>query len=197
MSPEDTKAKYTRKGRDWKALTRRWVAGEWKTLRECAKKTKIPIGTLNKQAIRHKWILTTNAVEAKADAKVEEAAVKSKTEMVKEMRERHRLLGRVAQGQAVNRIRQADTKLNPVQLLKVGVEIERETVPEVFRDKEQIKAQARGVGPKAQSAAVVQVNVGAQAKSKEEELNTELTDEEKRLLRQTQDIINQHPYLLE
>ncbi len=108
--------------RNWGQLTKDWLEAGRPSLAQYSRQMKIPIGTLRKQAIRHKWAEKGQVV----DSRVVEAVAETEAQAAAAFRSRMIKIGQGIQAKALQQLQ--ITSENALMALRLGAALEKEGV---------------------------------------------------------------------
>lgn len=116
---------------NWPELKRRWLSGEFVTLKEMSKKTGLSISTLSKRAAKDGWRNKKISVEAKAETKIEEKIIAITASRYSKIIERHLKYADILLGLGFNSFK-GKTKIsnesNALSSIRLGLETQRRAV---------------------------------------------------------------------
>lgn len=108
--------------RNWAQLYKDWLEAGRPKLAQFSREKGIPIGTLRKQAIRHKWAEKGRLVESR----VTEAVAETEAQQAAAFRKRMITIGQGLQAKALQQLQV--TSDNAVHVLRLGAALEKEGV---------------------------------------------------------------------
>lgn len=113
---------------NWPVIEEAWLSGQFNTLRELAKKHKVPYGMMTKRSMTHKWVARRKAIIQRGQDKAEKKLVETYAQKYFKMCERHINLAKILQSKGLTYLDQnnIDTAATAVSSIYKGAKLEKD-----------------------------------------------------------------------